>query len=138
MAPTQAAITDVLAARSAQRGPGAGEFRNHGAVLEIELVLFRAVPVDLGVDIAAVQFLGAGDEVVAEIPGLGQVGVRKQIQQLHHRTVQAAGGDDVRCAAGGNHGTARAIGIPCIGIKDHPFPKGHGATFGGGHQDRMT
>src|SRR5205807_8100178 len=93
----EAPIAQAGAARFAQAEATTTERRAHDAVLEPELVLVIPIPVDLGVDIVAVQALGAGVEVVAVFPGM--VGLGNQVKQGYYGAVQASLRDDVECFA---------------------------------------
>ena len=115
----EAPIAQAGAARFAQAEATTTERRAHDAVLEPELVLVIPVPVDLGVDIVAVQALGAGVEVVAVFPG--KVGLGNQVQQCHHGAVQASLRDDVERSSVREDSTACAIQVTRVGVEDHPF-----------------
>src|SRR5439155_26983739 len=108
----------------------------HGAVLEPELVFVIPVPVNLGVDVVAVQPLSGGLEVVADIPRL--VGGRDQIQQLHHGSVEPGSGNNVEPSTAGKYRAACAVHVACEGIEHHSFPEWHRAPLRGGHRNGVA
>ena len=69
VAGADAAVAQTFAACIAQAEVAVNQ-RVHDAVLEPELVPLVAVPVDLGIDVVAVQTLRAGVEIVVDIASL--------------------------------------------------------------------
>ena len=120
---TEATIAQAVAARFTEAEASTIERRPHGAVLEPELVLVVAVPVDLGVDIVAVQALGARVEVVGGFPSSRNIGGGNQVQQRHRGAVQAGSGNDVELPTAGEYRAACTIQVARKGIEDHSFLK---------------
>src|SRR6185503_15663085 len=103
--------------------------RSHRAVLEPELVIVGAVPVDLGVEVVTVQALFARNEIILEIALL--IGLGNEIEHRHHRAVEASLRNDVHAAATREYGTTGAVEIAREGIENHAFLKGHQTALSG-------
>ena len=92
--------------------------RIHRAVLEPELMPLVAVPIDLGVDVVAVQRLRGSVEIVVRVTI--QIRERHERQHLQHGAVQASLRDGVDLPAAGKHRTTGTIRLPEKGSKIIP------------------
>src|SRR4026209_1857797 len=109
--------------------------RVHDAVLEPQLVTFVPVPVDLPVDVASVQLLRAGVEVIGVVTLL--LRLRNQAHHLRHRSIQPRLRDDVDASAAREHRTAGSIPVAAERIENHSLTQRCRATFGGWYEDRV-
>src|SRR5262245_4739816 len=132
VAVTDASGAQTWAASRAQAEVAMNQ-RVHDAVLEPEIVLLTPVPIDLAIEVVAVQALCAGFEIVVYVPG--QVWARDQGQQFRHGAVQPGSRDDVDPSTTGKYGPVCAIRVAGEGIKDHPLPEWCGTALCSGHQN---
>jgi hypothetical protein len=110
--------------------------RVHDAVLEKELVPFVPVPIDLAVEVIAVETLGSGVEVVVDVTLL--IRQRDQVEHRHHRAVQAACGDRVDSSAAREYASPGAVDRASEGIEDHSLAKRGKPALGCGNHDRIA
>src|SRR5262245_36571613 len=97
---TNATVAHTFAASRAQAEIAVNQ-RVHNAVLEPEIVLLAPVPIDLAIEVVAVQALRARDEIIVCVPG--QVWARDQSQQFRHGAVQPGSRDDVDPSTAGKY-----------------------------------
>src|SRR4029453_11477448 len=110
--------------------------RVHDAVLEPQLMTLVPVPVDLCVDVVAVETLCSRVEVIGVVAGL--IRLWNQRHHLHHRNVQPPLGDEVDTSAARKHGSARSISVATEGVENHALSERRGSTFCRGHEDRVS
>ena len=132
IAVTDAAVADAFAAGLTETEISVHQ-SGHRAVLEEELVMVVAVPVDLAVEVVAVQALFARNEVVLEIPFL--IGLGHEAEHRHHRAVEAPLRNSVQSSTTREYGTTCAVEIAREWIENHAFLKRHLSALRGGNQD---
>src|SRR5262245_42923965 len=134
------AIADAAVAQTGTTGCAQPEVpvnqRVHHAVLEEQLLLPPTVPIDLGVQVVAIQALCAAVEEIIDISA--EIGLRNQRQQFRGGRAQARGGNHIEASVTRKYGPASAAVGAGGGIEDHSLAKLGNTSFGGVHHNRIA